>query len=472
MIQHNSITPTHTAFRIVIIYSIVGCLWILFSDRLLELLVEDSHQLVRFAIYKGWAYVGLTALLLYLLIRRYIARQMAMDQERIRSQAALLAAEGRFRDLLETVHLVAVMLDHECRITFCNDFLLKLTGWTLDEIIGRNWIDVFIPEEERPGVQAVNSSIQAENIVPHFENHILTKSGDRRLIYWNNTLLRDPDGAIAGTASIGVDVTDHRRLDQERRQLDQQMLQAQKLESLEILAGGIAHDFNNILAVVMGNAELAMKSLDSRETVTKHLDRIQNAATKAAGLARQMLAYSGRGVFSVTPLNLSELLDDLRNILESSISRKATLTLNLAQQLPIIKGDAAQLRQVVTSLVLNSSEAIGDENGWITVTTDCAEYDAETLNAICQPMQLPAGRYVYLDVADNGCGMDEGTVARIFDPFFTTKFTGRGLGMAAVIGIIRGHGGAICVTTKPGQGSTFRVLLPVCDSTQEIRVIS
>lgn len=455
MPRNNVTTPSSAAIHIVVIYVIVGCIWILFSDRLLEIMATDRLQSARIAMLKGWAFVGLTATLLYLLIHRSVARQQATEQ-------ALRVAEGSFRNMLETVHLAAVMLDRDCRISFCNDFLLELTGWTQAEILGKSWFEVFIPAEERIRVLAANESVKADNVVPHFENHILTKSGAQRLIVWNNTMLRDPDGGVIGTASIGVDVTEHRRLEEEQRRMDQQILHAQKLESMGIMAGGIAHDFNNILTAVMGNAELALLRHKSREPVDEFLERILASAGQAAELARQMLAYSGKCVFTAMPHDLGCLVAEMRHLLEISISSNVRLKLHTGDPLPVIAADAAQLRQVITSLVINASEAIGTGSGAIDVTTGSMDCDQNCLNDCLPPnFAFPSGRYVYLEVTDTGCGMERETITRIFDPFFTTKFIGRGLGMAATLGIVRGHSGCIKVASVPGEGTTFRILFPV-----------
>ncbi len=563
----------NSAIRITVFYLVIGCLWILFSDRLLDLLVTDSSLMARISILKGWVYVCLTSLLLYLLIRRSIASQLKADHglylnretiehsadeviwtdelgniiytnpaatailgysaeellamtvhelgadfppeawsghwqklkkcgslvfetvqrrkngslldievssnyirhgnheytaafirdisDRKRSQAALLASESHFRNLLKTVHLVAVMLDSHCRITFCNDFLLTLTGWTSDEIIGKDWFEVFIPEEERIHVLAVKESIQAEKIILHFENHILTKKGERRLIAWNNTVLRAPEGSVTGTASIGVDITEHRRLEREQRQMEQRMLHAQKLESLGTMAGGIAHDFNNILSAVLGNAELATIRLNKGEPVEEFLERIKKSAGQAADLARQMLDYSGRSFFKAHPLDLNILFDEMRPLLKASVSSTVELSFTTGLPIPFIEADALQLQQVITNLVVNSSEAIGDACGTISITTGSMECERPYLMDGWPPdSQLPPGLYVYFDVTDSGCGMDKQTIDRMCDPFFTTKFIGRGLGMAAAMGIVKGHSGCIKVLSLPGEGTTIRVLLP------------
>ncbi|BCG46230.1 Sensory box histidine kinase/response regulator [Citrifermentans bremense] len=249
----------------------------------------------------------------------------------------------------------------------------------------------------------------------------------------------------------------------ERLRLEQQLLHAQKLESLGILAGGIAHDFNNILTGILGNSSLGLMRINPDSPATENLQNIEKAAVRAADLAKQMLAYSGKGMFVVEPVNVNLLLEEMIHLLEVSVSKKAELKLSLAPSLPSVQADPTQLRQIVMNLVINASEAIGEQGGSISISTGYRYFDQSYLKEAWFDCELVEGEFIFLQVADTGCGMDEGTLLRIFDPFFTTKFTGRGLGMSAVLGIIRGHRGAIKVQSKPGKGTTFTVLLPASD---------
>ncbi|MEO9255990.1 MAG: ATP-binding protein, partial [Tepidiformaceae bacterium] len=233
-----------------------------------------------------------------------------------------------------------------------------------------------------------------------------------------------------------------------------------KLESLGILAGGIAHDFNNLLVGILGNAGLALAEVPASSPARTTLEDIQTAGRRAADLARQMLAYSGKGRFVIQQLALNALVAEMTHLLGVSISKGALLTCNFTTPLPLVEGDATQLRQVIMNLVVNASDAIGDGEGVIKVSTGVIHAERADLAQAYLAPDLPEGDYVFLDVLDSGSGMTRQTMARIFDPFFTTKFTGRGLGLAAVLGIVRGHRGAIKVTSEPGRGTTFRLLLP------------
>jgi len=256
------------------------------------------------------------------------------------------------------------------------------------------------------------------------------------------------------------EIAERLRAEEESRRLETQMLQAQKLESLGVLAGGIAHDFNNLLMTILGNADLALMDVEPISPVRNCIQEIASAGRRAAELSAQMLAYSGRGKFVIEPIDLSATVREMVNLLDISISKKVKPELQLAENLPQIRGDSTQIRQIVMNLVTNASEAIGGSEGTIHISTGTTTCDENYFSQADFDSPLPEGRYVFLEVTDTGCGMDEDVQTKIFDPFFTTKFTGRGLGMAAVLGIVRAHNGAIHVYSRPGRGTTFRVLFP------------
>ena len=249
----------------------------------------------------------------------------------------------------------------------------------------------------------------------------------------------------------------------DRKQLEQQMLQTQKLESLGVLAGGIAHDFNNILMVILGNADLAQSLSLPNSPIHCHLEDISTATRRAAELCTQMLAFAGKGTFQIQEVNLNAVITTITNLLEASIIKGAVLRFNLAPTIPAIKADATQMRQVIMNLVINASEAIGGRSGFISVSTGMTHLDRQALASPFMDTEAPAGEYVFVEVADTGHGMDSKTITRIFDPFFTTKFTGRGLGLASVRGIVRSHRGVIQVNSEAGTGTRFKVLFPASD---------
>ena len=235
------------------------------------------------------------------------------------------------------------------------------------------------------------------------------------------------------------------------------------MESLGVLAGGIAHDFNNLLTAIMGNTGLALMSQRNEKKLKTNLVNIEKASLRAADLCKQLLAYSGKGQFVVEPLNLNTIVKEMSDLLNVSISRKISLVYEFTEKLPAFEADSTQIRQIVMNLITNASEAIGENVGTITISTGIANYDKKSIKNVFSDVDFLPGEYLYLDVSDSGSGMDEETKSKIFDPFFTTKFTGRGLGLAAVLGIVRSHKGGISIRTEINKGTTFRILFPISD---------
>jgi len=259
---------------------------------------------------------------------------------------------------------------------------------------------------------------------------------------------------ITGLLGVNVDIT-------ERKRAEEAMWSAQKLESLGVLAGGIAHDFNNLLVAMLSQSSLALAHLPPGEAARPHLEKAISAATHAADLTRQLLAYSGGGQFHRRPLDLNTLIRDNLHLLAVTMPKSVQLRTELAVGLPLIDGDTGQLQQVVMNLLINAGEAIGERAGVVTVKTAKITLGTDGVDWSRHTGEVMApGPYVLLEVRDTGQGMSAETLSRIFDPFFTTKFTGRGLGLAAVLGIVRGHGGGLHVTSVPGAGTTFQLAFP------------
>ncbi len=261
--------------------------------------------------------------------------------------------------------------------------------------------------------------------------------------------------SAAGYVCLAVERT---RAEEQRRRLEARVQNSQKLESLGVLAGGIAHDFNNLLTVVLSYTDLARGQLPEDSPVRPLLKEIERAADRAAELAKQMLAYSGRGTFLIGPVRVEAVVAEMAKLLSTVISKKTELGLDLRPA--TIEGDATQIRQVVMNLITNASDALEDRSGSVTVRTGVRAMDASELRSSVLLSPLPPGTYAYIEVQDSGCGMSEATLSRIFDPFFTTKPAGRGLGLSAVVGIVRSHRGTLHVDTAPGSGTTFRIIFP------------
>ncbi len=270
--------------------------------------------------------------------------------------------------------------------------------------------------------------------------------------------LYNTEGQITACVHIARDITERKHSEEERKQLEQQFQQAQKLESLGILAGGIAHDFNNILAVIICNCSLLLQRPLMVEQLVPEID---TAAQRAADLCRLMLIYAGKAQPIPTKFNIKTLVEEMVNMLKATLNQNVTITLDLSAEIPSINADSNQIRQVAMNLIINASEAIGTEQGAIAVSLALVVIEAGQSDKDYLGKAITPGSYVCLNVTDNGCGMDEATIRRIFEPFYTTKFTGRGLGMSAVLGIIKAHNGALQLTSQQGFGTTFKVYLPV-----------
>jgi PAS domain S-box-containing protein len=305
----------------------------------------------------------------------------------------------------------------------------------------------------------------SDTTTPSFvqEYRIVLPDGQVRWIYDRTVVVRDAKGSITHFDGYILDVTDSKIAEDENRRLEAQFHHAQKLESLGVLAGGIAHDFNNLLMSMLGHASLAETDVPQGSLAHEHLKQIELAARRASELTNQMLAYSGRGRFVVGPVDLSSLVSEMARLLETVISKAATLKVELGTGLPAIEADATQLRQVVMNLITNASDALEEKPGRITVRTGTVA-GAGAPHRMVFGDALSGKRCVFLEVSDTGSGMDEATQKRIFDPFFTTKAAGRGLGLAAVLGIVRGHGGAIRVDSAKGRGTTVEVRFPATSS--------
>ena len=381
--------------------------------------------------------------------------------ERKRAEEVLRESEERYRLLFERAPVGIFHFDQSGQCVHCNDEAARMMGATREQLQHSLRADLLLDRRASAELQKA----LAGGGTGYFDDwYTATTTGRRIWLRAYAYTVPGEDGRPGGAIVLAQELTEQRRAEEERERLEAQLQQAQKLESLGVLAGGVAHDFNNILMGVLGNASLALMQLTPDAPAREFVQQIENAGLRAADLANQMLAYSGKGAFVVQPLNLSHLVEEMSHLLASAIPGKVTLRRELAMDLPSVQADATQLRQVVLNLITNAAEAIGDQEGVVVVRTAVVEAGRECLANTYVDDQLPAGRYVCLEVTDTGVGMDEETQARIFEPFYTTKFTGRGLGLAGVLGIVRGHKGAISVSSRPGEGTTITVLLPCADA--------
>jgi len=369
-----------------------------------------------------------------------------------------------FQAVLDNIPGRVFWKDLDCVYLGCNRAFASDAGLDHpDLIIGKTDYELAFSEQAelyRADDFAVMKSGEAK---VGYEEPQTTPDGERIWLRTSKIPLRNVGGEIIGVLGTYEDITAHKNAEQEQRRLEARIQHAQKLESLGILAGGIAHDFNNLLVAVLGHADLALSDLPDTSPGQQHVEGIRTAAMRARELTNQMLAYSGKGRFVVRSLDLGEVVREMGNLLEAAIPKKVNIRYVTADDLPAVEVDVAQIRQVVMNLVTNAAEAIeaGDGDGLVTLATGRQTLSEESIRTIFFEDGLRAGEYVFLEVHDDGCGMDKETCDRLFEPFFTTKFQGRGLGLAAVLGIVRGHGGTIKVYSELGSGTSFKVLLPV-----------
>ncbi|NWJ39990.1 MAG: PAS domain S-box protein [Geothrix sp.] len=330
----------------------------------------------------------------------------------------------------------------------------KLLGYAPVELTsGRIMFDDLVHPEDRDRVHRESESLRRKG-VSHFEQRYRLRNAAGEYRWFQDfTAQASPETNASYYLGYMLDITD-------RLQVEEALRQSQKLESLGILAGGIAHDFNNLLTVVLGNLNLAQMNLAETAPAQPYLARMEATVLRATELTKQMLAYSGRGHFLVKPHDLNEVVQEVTHLLEVSIPKKIRLRFDLEPGLPAIQADAAQIQQVVMNLVTNAADAIGDREGAIHLTTSSALLDEQDLHSAYTIDSLPPGRYVLLEVVDTGIGMPPDVLARIFDPFFTTKASGRGLGLSAMLGILRGHGAGLRIQSEVGRGSSFRLCFP------------
>ena len=305
-----------------------------------------------------------------------------------------------------------------------------------------------------------NSQIGSGDFSVEWQGCASNADGSARWFATLGKILLDAEGNPERTCGVTWEITERRRAEEERRALERQIQEAHRFESLGILAGGIAHEFNNLLTSILGFACLAKDELSKSVPARAHMVHIENASIRAAELCSQMLAAAGRGQFVLAPVDLSQLVRETMVRLKAILPRPTMLSLALAEDPPELAADASQLRQLLVNLVKNAGDALGEREGTIAITTGTQSLDRTYLSSCVHAPELAPGTYVFLEVSDDGPGMSAEITGRIFEPFYSTRFTGRGMGLAAVLGIVRGHSGAIHVSSQPGEGAKFRVFLP------------
>lgn len=383
----------------------------------------------------------------------HIARDIT---ERKTAETLLRDSEAKLRAFLESASQGVITVNAKGRIDLVNAKVEEIFGYSRDELGGHS-LEILIPPRFREAhvghLAEYFAHPRSRPMGARLELAGLRKDGTEFPVDIALSYVSSNEGILA--IAFVNDIT-------ERKKVEEQLWHTQKLESLGVLAGGVAHDFNNLLTGILGNTSLALELLPTNHRSREMLQNSLVASERAADLTRQLLAYAGKGRFVTELIDLSRLVREISQLIQTSIPRSVQLRLDLAANLPNVEADASQIQQLIMNLVINGAEAIGEtENGTVSVTTGVQEVDHAYIRSTLGPKEeVSPGNYVTLEVHDSGCGMDERTLSRIFDPFFTTKFLGRGLGLAAAQGIVRGHKGAMKVYSEPGKGSTFKVIFP------------
>jgi PAS domain S-box-containing protein len=385
-----------------------------------------------------------------------------------RAEAGQRESEARYSVVTRMSSDLIIEMDRAGRYTHVDSGCEKILGYTVEEALALEPWALIHPEDH----ERVIEQLEAQFIEPSdstspgpnlqfVEARLQHKDGRWLWFEIHGVTYPRSDGQLRYLA-VNRDVTERVRAEQARREFDELLQRSQKLESLGVLAGGIAHDFNNLLTPIMGAAGLGLAELPANSPVRARLKTIHRAAKRAAALTSQMLAYAGQQPMRVEKFDLTTLIEEMHELMISSVAGKTIVELALESELPYVEGEAAQLSQLIMNLISNATEALTEGEGKLTIRTGVETIDSRPPDTLfAETMSL--GRHVYFEVVDTGCGMDQKTLDRIFDPFFTTKFTGRGLGLAAVAGIVRGHRGGIKVTSEPGLGTSFKVMFPAID---------
>jgi len=379
---------------------------------------------------------------------------IALDITEVRrADRALRESEARLRQVIDLVPHFIFAKDAEGRFLLANRAVAEAYGTTVEGMMGRTDADLARSQEEARHFREDDLEvIRSGHPRVVLEEPITDARGHVRHLQTTKIPFTFSGTGRPAVLGVSIDIS-------ERKAAEEALRRAAKEESLSVLAGGVAHDFNNLLAAILGHASLALKQLPDASPARRHVEKAANAVERAADLTRQMLAYSGRGHFVVRPTDVNALVRENLPLLEVALPKSVRLEARLDSGLPPVDADVGQIQQVLMNLVINAAEAIGEGGGVVTVATGMeavAASDESLWRASGQPLE--PGRYVLLEVRDDGRGMDKQTVDRIFEPFFTTKFTGRGLGLAAVLGVVRGHRGALSVESAPGRGTVFRIL--------------
>jgi PAS domain S-box-containing protein len=367
----------------------------------------------------------------------------------------------RVRMYLDTAEVILLALDQEGNIRLINKKGCEAIGTSEAGVLGQNWFEGFLPESRRENAkQAFRDMLTgSERHLADYESVIKNRLGEELDILWHNTLLRSPTGNVEGVFCSGLDITERNRMEREKEELQLQLIKTQKMEAIGVLAGGIAHDFNNILLPILGYTELLIESCGEDSSTREILNQILLAATRARSLVKQILTFSRQENTDIKPMDVGQVLGEVVKLIRSSLPSTIDVRQYISNKCGLVMADPSQIHQITMNLVTNAFHAMEENGGQLFIKlTDTDLRQGPGSDAMISP-----GRYVCLMVSDTGKGMEQHVMSRIFDPYFTTKKKGKGtgLGLSVVHGIVKSYGGDIEVESTPGEGTVFRVYLPV-----------
>jgi PAS domain S-box-containing protein len=390
--------------------------------------------------------------------------------ERKRAEAEIRESRRQLESLLGQLPGMAFRFSNDGKLTpvYVSRGAAGLTGHTARDFLEKHIsLEEIIHPDDRQRVRTTIGAAVKKRRSFEVEYRLIDRTGREKWVLERGQGIHDETGALLFIEGLAIDITQRKDAESEKLLVERRLLEGQKLESIGVLAGGIAHDFNNLLTGIIGNANLASLDLPAQSPVRTNLKQIEQASQRAAELCQQMLAYAGKGRFVVQPVELGALVKTTVPLLQASISKRAKLHFDLQADLPAVMSDPTQIRQIIMNLVLNASEALNERDGEISISTNLVHPAADWFDGAALTPPETNLNFVRLEVRDTGCGMSPETIAKIFEPFYTTKFTGRGLGLAAVLGIIRSHGGGLIVRSVVGKGSVFALFFPA-DSAQPV----
>ncbi len=369
-------------------------------------------------------------------------------------------SEEKFRHAFEKSVVGIALADAEGKFIKVNKPFCDIFGYSEQELHNLSINKLTHPDYVQNTMESIKKLLVGEVDSIQTKKKYIRKDGSTIWGRVSVSLAQDTASNMMYLIAHVEDITEQKKTEADRRQLEEQMQKAQTFKSMGVLAGGVAHDFNNMLTAILGNAYVALIDLPETEPARKYVENIKGAAKRATELSNQMLAYSGKGKFVIDTIDINKIIKEMTNLISSTISKKIVVHFKLKDSPLLIDADATQIRQIVLNLITNATESIGDNSGKIILSTKAVKCDEEQLRNVYFNEDVSEGDYAMLEVTDTGMGMDKETLEKVFDPFFTTKFTGRGLGMSSVLGIINGHKGAINVESKLGHGARFTILLP------------